>query len=124
MAQLAENEVRQEFIAFIQAMKDRDTKALRSLTREDFTLTHITGYAQPRIEWLAEIEQGKFVYHSIKALDIHVAGTEGGARVVARTLTDARVYGGRNTWKLRLAVFYVSRDDRWLADNLIASLWT
>ncbi|WP_460111598.1 nuclear transport factor 2 family protein [Streptomyces sp. YKOK-J1] len=32
-----------------------------------FTLTHMTGYVQPKAAQLAQMRPGRFVYHSIQA---------------------------------------------------------
>jgi hypothetical protein len=121
MTQRWNDEVRQAFSAFIRAMKDGDTAALQALTSTRFTLTHMTGYVQPLDEWLAEIDTGKFVYYSIETRGITVSET--GDQLVAQTLTDARVYGGRNTWKLQLAMVYARHEGRWIADRAVASIW-
>lgn len=123
MPNQSESGVEQAFSTFVDAMQAGDPDALRNLIGDGFTLTHITDYVQPGDEWLAEMRQGKFVYHRITVQDIRVAVTGDTARLVARTLTDARVYGGRNEWRLQLALDYAWRSDRWIAERAVASIW-
>ncbi|MDO5614077.1 MAG: nuclear transport factor 2 family protein [Paracoccus sp. (in: a-proteobacteria)] len=111
------------FAAFTDAMLAGDAQAIRALTAPDFTLTHITGYVQPREEWLAQMAEGQFVYHSITPLDVTVTATPPRARLVARTMTDARIYGGRNNWRLQLDNDYARQDGAWILRRSLASVW-
>lgn len=116
--------LREAHRAYLDAMIEGDTTALDGLLAEDFTLTHMTGYVQPKAEWLAQMRQGRFVYHSIEekdtAFDVDDDGT---ARSTARTLTDATVYGTRANWRLRLATDYARQDDVWVARRTVATTW-
>lgn len=115
--------VESAFAAFAAAMQAGGTDRLRGVTCDGFTLTHITGYVQAGDEWLAQMRQGQFVYHRIRVDDLRVTVDGGSAHLVARTLTDARVYGSRHEWRLQLALDYALRDDRWLAKRAVATLW-
>ena len=41
-----------------EAMVAGDAEALGALLARDFTLVHITGYRQPKAEWLADVRSG------------------------------------------------------------------
>lgn len=107
------------------AMVRADTGALDDLLDEDFTLTHMTGYVQPRQEWLTAVESGEMRYHSIDDVDVRVEPDlhSGGATLTARTRTLATIWGSRSTWNLRLHIRYAQRDGRWVAREIVASLW-
>ena len=45
-------EITQNYLAQCQAMVDADVSELGRLLMPDFTLTHMTGYAQSRQDWL------------------------------------------------------------------------
>lgn len=120
---LATRPVETAFAAFAAAMQAGDTDRLRELAGAGYTLTHITGYVQSGDEWLAQMRQGQFVYYRIDVQDLGVTVDGANAHLVARTLTDARVYGSRHEWRLKLALDYVLRGDRWLAERAVASLW-
>lgn len=111
------------FLDFASAMQAGNTTRLRSLIDPAFTLTHITGYVQPGLEWLAEMDRGEFVYYGISCHDLSVTTTGDTGHLIARTQTDARVYGSRNTWPLQLAMDFAQRDGRWIARRAVASLW-
>ncbi|MFC8661279.1 nuclear transport factor 2 family protein [Streptomyces sp. NPDC057199] len=51
--------------AYIEAMSHGDTETLADLLSDGFTLTDMTGYVQPKNEWLPQMREGQFLYHSI-----------------------------------------------------------
>lgn len=116
-------DVEQAFACFTDAMLAGDSDQLRSLTVQDFTLRHITGYVQCIGDWQQEMSLGQFIYHSIDVKAVSVTLGDGRAALVARTLTDAQVYGSRNVWRLQLEMNYVLEKRRWIAERAIASIW-
>ena len=56
-------EILENYRAQLSAMVDGDTEILAELLTEDFSLTHMTGYFQPKQEWLARMRAGQFTYH-------------------------------------------------------------
>ncbi|WP_069628761.1 nuclear transport factor 2 family protein [Streptomyces niveus] len=100
--------------AYLDAMREGDTQALDDLLGEDYTLTHMTGYVQPKAEWLAQMRQDRFVYHSITEQDItwEIEGDRT-ARLTVRTVTDATVYGTRSDWRLLLSTDHTRHDGVW-----------
>jgi hypothetical protein len=89
-------------MSYHSAMVAGDTSQLRDLTHSSFTLTHITGYIQPRKEWLDVVERGTFDYHRIALQpskpDISIAGAV--ATVRGRGIFDATIYGIHRPWRL------------------------
>jgi ketosteroid isomerase-like protein len=117
------DEVLDAFRAQLKAMTDGDTDALDDLLADGATLTHMTGYVQPKREWLAQMREGRFDYHGIveKDLDVEVDGDT--ARLVGRTVTDATVYGTRADWRLQLTMDYASENGAWIVVGSTASTW-
>lgn len=119
----AESTVAELFSAQLDAMVAGDTEALGDLLDAGYTLTHMTSYEQPKDEWLSEMRAGQFVYHRIDGgTPVVKAGTTD-ARVLARTMTDATVYGHRSTWRLQLDQHYRRHHDSWIATRCLASTW-
>jgi len=116
-------EILDNYRAQLRAMVDGDTVTLAELLTEDFSLTHMTGYFQPKQEWLAQMRAGQFVYHDAQERDVslHVDGDT--ARLVGRITTDATVYGARAKWPLQLTMDYTRADGRWLASRSEATTW-
>jgi hypothetical protein len=100
-----------------QAMIDGDTEALASLLDPSYTLTHMTGYLQPKAEWLEQISSGRMRYHSAQEQDrvVVVAVSGDTARLVSRDVVEATIWGSRGTWNLQLTTDYVRRGGTWCA---------
>lgn len=115
--------------AYLEAMAQGDTRALDDLLDDGFTLTHMTRYVQPKAEWLAQMRDGQFVYHAIHDvdtaidLDLDLDNDNDTARLTARTITDATVYGTRADWRLRLTTDYARRGDAWIPLRTVATTW-
>ncbi|MFC7265410.1 nuclear transport factor 2 family protein [Streptomyces lutosisoli] len=117
------DEVVRAFHAHGRALIEGDTDALEDLLDEGFTLAHMSGYVQPKQEWLAQMRAGQFDYHSVdeKSVDVEVRGDA--ARLAGRTITDATVYGMRAPWHLQLAFDYARVDGQWLALRAVGTSW-
>lgn len=105
------------------AMVDGNVAVLGSLLAEDFALTHMTGYRQPREEWLHDVETGRMRYHSMvdARVDARVDGDV--ALLDARTRTEATIWGGHGVWRLRLRTRFERTPDGWIAQETVASTW-
>ncbi|WP_405733277.1 nuclear transport factor 2 family protein [Streptomyces sp. NBC_01537] len=121
--QSAREEVIKAYRAFLQAMTDGDTDALDDMLDHGFTLTHITGYVQPKAEWLSQMRTGQFVYHGIEEKSVTAGVTGDTARLVGRIVTDATVYGTHANWPLRLTMDYTRESGTWTALRSVASTW-
>ncbi|MEU6351724.1 nuclear transport factor 2 family protein [Streptomyces sp. NPDC047072] len=117
------DEVIRAFRAYLQAMTDGDTGTLDDLLDSGFTLTHITGYVQPKVEWFAQMRAGQFVYHAIRENDVTVETEGDAARLVGRVVADATVYGTHADWRLRLTIDYAWQGDAWTAHRAVATTW-
>ncbi|MFG3552256.1 nuclear transport factor 2 family protein [Streptomyces sp. NPDC047725] len=109
--------------AYLNAMVDGDAQSVDDLLDAGFTLTHMTGYVQPKAEWLAEMRAGQFVYHSIDEVDMALDLDGDTAHLTVRTMTDATVYGSRAGWRLLLTTDYARRGTRWIPVRTIATAW-
>lgn len=99
----------------------RDTAAMTSILDKDFTLTHITGYVQPKAEWLNEVAKESMKYYSAQEVN-HTININGNiADVATRNMVDARIWGSRNTWRLQQKMRLEKRNDKWIILYSIAS---
>lgn len=97
-----------------QAMIDADTEALDSLLAPGFELVHITGYAQPKEEWLAEIRTGGMAYHEIRPQFVSVKIDGDRALLIARNLVTATIWGTNATWPLEMTTTFERVGILWL----------
>jgi hypothetical protein len=104
-----------------QLMIDRNTKELNKILDQHFTLTHITGYMQPKDEWFAEIESQRMKYYSYKEVKTSVEINGNIATFIGQNVLDARIWGSRNNWRLQQTMKLENRDGKWIILNSVAT---
>jgi hypothetical protein len=102
-------------------MIDKNTTAIDKIVDANFTLTHITGYVQPKEEWFSEIESERMKYYSYKEVKITVKIDEGKAIFVGQNLLDARIWGTRNNWCLQQTMQLEKRNGKWIILKSVAT---
>ena len=103
--------------AMQQAMVDKDVDAMRALTTEDKTFTHMSGKTQTREEFFGEIADGTLNYFGYEVHDPHVEIVGDRATLTGSTTLDARVYGMSGSWTLPTNARFVRVDGRWVQCN-------
>ena len=76
------------------AMVAADTKAIDALLTDYCVLTHMTGYPQPKVEWLGDIANGAMRYHDHEVLSVQADTIAGFPVVRGRTRTTGHPGGG------------------------------
>ena len=116
-----EAQLREAYRQMIKAMLDRRVGELDALLAGEFTLTHMTGYRQPKREWLEAVRSGQMRYHAAeeKSVDVNVTGDT--PVLVGRSVVTATIYGARGIWNLQLTTRYRRQHDRWIAVDTIAA---
>jgi hypothetical protein len=104
-----------------QWMIDRNIAKMDTILAAGFTLTHITGYVQPKKEWFSEIESERMKYYSAKDVksSVEIDGDE--ATFVGQQLLDARIWGTRNTWRLQQTMKLQKWNGEWIILKSIAT---
>lgn len=95
-------EVRELHDVLCEAMVSSDVAPLDGILAEDYTLTHMTGYVQPKAEWLEAIRAGEMRYHRMETREATHGADPAAPELTARTLTDATIWGPGATWRLTL----------------------
>ncbi len=99
----------------------RDTTAMNTILDEHYTLTHMTGYIQPKNEWFAEVEKESMKYYSAKEVNHTVEVNGSKADVTVQNMVDARIWGSRNTWRLQQKMQLEKRNGKWIILQSVAS---
>lgn len=99
----------------------RDTVAMNIVLDEHYTLTHITGYVQPKAEWFAEVARESMKYYSAKEVNHSIKINGNRADVMVQNMVDARIWGSRNTWRLQQTMQLEKRNGNWIILNSIAT---
>lgn len=117
------SDILDNYRAQLQAMVEGDTEALQQLLADEFTLTHMTGYVQPKSEWLEQMRAGQFIYRTAEERDTSLRVDGDRAHFVGRIVTDATVYGARAHWRLQLTMDFTRTHGRWVASHSRATTW-
>lgn len=102
-------------------MIQRDLDALDLILDKNYTLTHITGYVQPKAEWFKEVETESMKYYSYQAVKHRVKINGNKAEVVQQNKLDARIWSSRNVWRLQQIFQLEKRDDKWIILKSVAT---
>lgn len=106
------------------AMVAADTRRLRSLLADDFILVHMTGYPQPRDEWLAQIHTGRMRYFSSVEEDARVTHVDAArASLRGRNRVRADIWGVEGLWPLQLDIELSHIDGAWFMRHAGASTY-
>lgn len=105
------------------AMLARDVVTLDRLLDSDFTLTHITGYQQPKSEWLADIQSGRMRYSQIQEVGVRATQHGDEASIIGQAFTTANIWGAKGTWRLQLAYTAKLKDAQWTLTQAVATLF-
>lgn len=104
-----------------QLMIEKNTKQLDKILDKNFTLTHITGYVQPKVEWYSEIESERMKYYSFKEVKTSVELNGDKATFVGQNILDARIWGSRNNWRLQQKMQLEKRSGKWIIIKSVAT---
>jgi len=99
----------------------KDTIAMDTILATDFTLTHITGYVQPKAEWYAAILSEDMKYYGYQEINTTatIDGTK--ATLVSQNVLDARIWGSRAAWLIQQTMVLEKRNDQWVILKSVAT---
>ncbi|WP_277960728.1 nuclear transport factor 2 family protein [Pseudomonas sp. RIT-To-2] len=98
-----------------EAMVAAHVADLSDMLEPEYFLIHITGYRQPKQEWLSVVRSGAYDYHRIdvnaKELQVHL-GSES-AVVSGRGVFDATIQGMHAPWRLKFKLELTKGSSGW-----------
>jgi hypothetical protein len=119
------SEDKQKILAVYQqiddAMVNKDTKSLDNILDVNYVLVHMTGYHQPKKEWLEQIENEQMKYYKTMPQKTTITIDGNTAVLICDTKIDARIYGFRNTWSMKMEMHFEKRGENWCPVNAIAT---
>lgn len=102
-----------------QAMVKRDIEALDKLLDDNACLQHITGYIQPKVEWLSQVSVDYFTYRKVEYKNIQII------EISNEDLISIKVdwtITGNSVWPFA-AIFYLKEVDgklKWQGTNKLS----
>ncbi|WP_391560615.1 nuclear transport factor 2 family protein [Robertmurraya sp.] len=103
------------------AMVKKDTETLDTILDNNYVLVHMTGYQQSKEEWLEQIESEEMKYFKTMPQKTTITIDGNTAILICKTKIDARIYGFRNTWSMKIEMHFEKRGDNWYPVNGSAS---
>lgn len=108
-----------------QAMVDKDVVKLNNILAPSMKLQHMTGYVQPKQEWIDQIQNGDMKYFASneeQVKNIQVNGNH--ASLVGQNRVKASVWGsGVATWPLQMKMEFAKDNGKWIITNQKASTY-
>ena len=108
-----QEEILKRFIAFQQAIIDKDIKKLKETVSHDYTLTHMSERTQTKQEFIDEIMDGTLNYYKSTIDNPTMTVSDEKAIFGADITLDAKVYGMKGTWTLHSIQIMEKIDDEW-----------
>lgn len=107
------------------AMVQKDINQLNEILTDGMTLTHMTGYVQPKFEWIDQIQNGDMQYFASQEdtiKDVQIDGDQ--ASLIGQNRVQAKIWGGGvSTWPLQMQVFYRKQAGQWRITRQVASTY-
>lgn len=107
------------------AMVEKDINTLNQILASSMELTHMTGYVQPKMEWIDQIQNEEMKYYSSdeEAIeDIKINGDK--ASFVGKNRVKARIWGGSiSTWPLQMKMYFAKENGKWIIVKQVASTY-
>ncbi|PMD73008.1 nuclear transport factor 2 family protein [Companilactobacillus nuruki] len=107
------------------AMVEKNLNRLNDILDPSMNLTHMTGYVQPKLEWIDQIQNEEMQYLSSKEdniKDIEIDGSK--ASLVGQNRVQAKIWGsGVNTWPLQMKMYYEKKNGKWIIVKQVASTY-
>ena len=120
-----EEQIVQLYRAENEAMVKKDISRLDMILGDRMTLTHMTGYVQPKLEWIDQIQNEEMQYLESKEeaiKDIRVEEIWG--QLTGQNLVTAKIWGGsKNVWSLQVKMYFEKNNGRWVISKQVASTY-
>lgn len=120
-----EEQIVQLYRAENEAMVKKDINRLDMILGDRMTLTHMTGYVQPKLEWIDQIQNEEMQYLESKEeaiKDIRVEEKWG--QLTGQNLVTAKIWGGsKNVWPLQMKMYFEKNNGRWVISKQVASTY-
>lgn len=120
-----EEQIVQLYRAENEAMVKKDISRLDMILGDRMTLTYMTGYVQPKLEWIDQIQNEEMQYLESKEeaiKDIRVEGNLG--QLTGQNLVTAKIWGGsKNVWPLQMKMYFEKNNGRWVISKQVASTY-
>ena len=107
-----------------EGMVKKNRKLLSEVLDDSFALIHMTGMRQAKEAFIKAIGNGTLNYYAASHEDIEVCLHGDRAKLTGQSKVTAAVFGGgKHTWRLRLDLELIRKEDTWKITNAEASTY-
>ena len=107
-----------------EGMVRKDRKLLSGVLDASFSLLHMTGMRQSKEAFIKAVENGTLNYYSASHENIEVWLHGDRAELTGQSKVTAAVFGGgKHTWRLRLDLELIQKEDTWKITSAEASTY-
>ena len=108
-----ENELLNDFKAFIQAMISKDKVEMENFLDNSFVLIHMGGNQEPKNHFINDVMEGVLNYYHSKIIEPKIIINNNSAEMNVDINFDAKVYGMKGNWTLHSKNTFVKKNGRW-----------
>ena len=108
-----ENELLNDFKAFIQAMISKDKIEMENFLDNSFVLIHMGGNQEPKNHFINDVMEGVLNYYHSKIIEPKIIINNNSAEMNVDINFDAKVYGTKGNWTLHSKNTFVKKNGRW-----------
>ncbi len=108
-----------------EAMVKKDLVILNKILAPSMKLVHMTGYIQPKMEWIDQIQNGYFNYISSEEENIKDIKIEDNhAELTGQNQVKASLGGSSaHTWPLQMKMKFAKNNGQWIITDQVASTY-
>jgi hypothetical protein len=108
-----ENELLNDFKAFIQAMISKDKVEMENFLDNSFVLIHMGGNQEPKNHFINDVMEGVLNYYHSKIIEPKIIINNNSAEMNVDINLDAKVYGMKGNWTLHSKNTFIKKNGRW-----------
>ena len=108
-----ENELLNNFKAFIQAMISKDKVEMENFLDNSFVLIHMGGNQEPKNHFINDVMEGVLNYYHSKIIEPKIIINNNSAEMNVDKNLDDKVYGMKGNWTLHSKNTFVKKNGRW-----------
>ena len=108
-----ENELLNNFKAFIQAMISKDKVEMENFLDNSFVLIHMGGNQEPKNHFINDVMEGVLNYYHSKIIEPKIIINNNSAEMNVDINLDAKVYGMKGNWTLHSKNTFIKKNGRW-----------
>lgn len=106
-----------------EAMVTKDVARLAQILAPTMTLTHMTGYVQPKLEWIDQIQNEEMRYFNSEEVGLEILQVSAHqASLIGQNKVKASVWGSAvHVWPLAMKMYFIKDNGVWLISKQEAS---